>query len=100
MFHIFRLMVIATSLTACVSSTTPTESTPKPDLTNCPKDRPQICTRDYQPVCAVQNTGVRCVTTPCPSTAQKTYSNACSACADPRVIGHAPDACPASTTRQ
>ncbi len=100
MLYLLRLIVITVSLTACTSSPTLTESTPKPELTNCPEERPQICTRDYRPVCATKDTGVRCVTTPCPSTEQKTYSNACSACADSKVIGHIPEACSTPSTKQ
>jgi len=59
----------------------------------CPEPRPQMCTRDYRPVCATRDTGVRCVTTPCPSTEEKTYGNACSACADQDVISYRNGAC-------
>ena len=59
----------------------------------CPEPRPQMCTRDYRPVCATRDTGVRCVTNPCPSTEEKTYGNACSACADHNVISYRNGAC-------
>lgn len=98
MLYPFRLIVITLSLAACTSS--PKISTLKPELTNCSQERPQMCTMDYRPVCATKDTGVRCVTTPCHSTAQKTYSNACSACADSKVIGYVPDKCPSSSTAQ
>ncbi len=62
-------------------------------VVNCPEQRPEICTREYRPVCATRDTGVRCVTTPCPSTEQRTYSNGCSACADEKVISYRLDAC-------
>lgn len=100
MSYLLRIIVIATSLTACASPTAPTESDAKPTLTNCPQERTQICTMDYRPVCATRDTGVRCVTAPCHSTEQKTYSNACSACADAKVIGHIPDECPTSQTKR
>ncbi len=61
--------------------------------TRCGDPRPEMCTREYRPVCALRDTGVRCVTTPCPSTEWKTYGNACDACADADVIGHLPGAC-------
>lgn len=60
----------------------------------CVEPRPQICTMDYNPVCATRDTGVRCVTTPCDSTELATYANACGACADDRVYYHVPGACP------
>lgn len=98
--QLFRLIALTVSITACASPNTSTESKTKPELTLCPEQRPQICTMDYRPVCATRDTGVRCVTAPCPSTEQKTYSNACSACADVKVICHIPDECPASSSTQ
>jgi hypothetical protein len=62
-------------------------------FTPCPAERPQMCTREYLPVCASRDTGIRCVTTPCPSVEWKTYGNACDACSDPKVTGHRPGAC-------
>ncbi|PID99885.1 MAG: hypothetical protein CSA79_06185 [Thiothrix nivea] len=53
----------------------------------CSTPRPEICYELYQPVCAVRDNGVRCVTAPCPSTEKATYSNDCKACADPAVYG-------------
>ncbi|RRC98078.1 hypothetical protein [Amphritea balenae] len=48
-----------------------------PDLSS----RPQICTRDYRPVCSQGQQPAM------------TYGNACSACADPSVTGYTPGAC-------
>lgn len=62
-------------------------------LTACRDPRPEQCTQVYQPVCAVRDTGVRCVTTPCPSSEYVTYPNSCEACADPRVSSWKPGAC-------
>lgn len=62
--------------------------------TTCAEPRPEMCTRDYRPVCATVDTGIRCITTPCPSTEQRTYGNACSACGDKKVISHVPGECP------
>ena len=98
MGSLFRLIVLTVSLTACASPPSPTES--NVELTNCPEQRPTMCTMDYRPVCATRDTGVRCITTPCPSTELKTYSNACGACADLKVIGYVPDECPTSPTNQ
>lgn len=53
-----------------------------------------MCTREYRPVCADVDTGIRCITAPCPSTEKKTYSNGCTACADEKVTGYALGACP------
>lgn len=97
MSALLRVIVLTATLTACTAMPTPIESKPQPVFTNCPEQRPNVCTMDYRPVCATRDTGVRCVTTPCPSTEQKTYSNACGACADVKVIGHIPDECPTPT---
>ena len=51
----------------------------------CPEQRPEMCAQIYQPVCGIVDTGVRCVTTPCPSSTQKTFGNACTACAEASV---------------
>jgi len=64
------------------------------DFTACEEPRSPMCTKEYHPVCASVDTGVRCVTTPCPSMTKKTYGNACTACADAKVAGYVPGACP------
>ncbi len=51
-------------------------------LTICTEPRPEICTMDYRPVCAQHEDGTL-----------KTYSNGCTACSDPAVIGHREGAC-------
>ena len=61
--------------------------------TQCKSPRSQMCTREYRPVCATRDTGIRCVTTPCPSTEKFTKSNACTACADEKVFSYAEGAC-------
>lgn len=66
---------------------------PRAESTPCEEPRPEMCTREYRPVCADRDTGVRCITTPCPSTEQVTYGNACTACSDAKVIRHRPGAC-------
>lgn len=59
----------------------------------CSDPRPEICTREFVPVCASRDTGIRCVTTPCDSSEWVTSSNACTACSDPLVYGHRAGAC-------
>jgi len=57
----------------------------KHDLTLCTEPRPEVCTMDYQPVCGQrQLSGVE---------RWKTYSNACTACADAAVVGYKEGAC-------
>ncbi len=73
--------------------TSPPPSDPSTSIT-CITPRPEMCTKEYRPVCATRDSGVRCVTTPCPSTETATYGNACDACADPKVTSHRQGACP------
>ena len=63
------------------------------ELVVCAEPRPRICTHDYTPVCATRDTGIRCITTPCPTTKEITYSNGCTACSDKNVIAYRPGAC-------
>lgn len=67
---------------------------PEAHYTACEEPRRPMCTREYRPVCADVDTGVRCIKAPCPSSEKKTYSNACTACAEEKVLGHVPGACP------
>ena len=53
-----------------------------PGAVVCEDPRPQVCTMDYTPVCAIRDGGERA-----------TYANACGACADQRVNYHLPGAC-------
>ncbi len=96
MKHCAVLLAIS-MLFAC--STHQSEPEQERQQTQCPEQRPQICTMDYQPVCATRDTGVRCITTPCPSSEQKTYSNGCSACTDPAVVSYITGECPVTTIR-
>lgn len=57
-------------------------------LNQCPENRPDVCTQIYQPVCGLVDTGIRCITTPCPSAEFKTFGNACTACSDTNVTGY------------
>lgn len=50
--------------------------------TACGEPRPQMCTMDYRPVCGLRH-----------AAADRTYGNACAACADPDVIAHVPGVC-------
>lgn len=48
----------------------------------CTGQRPQICTRDYRPVCGTDVRG-----------ASRTYGNSCEACANKQVVSHRTGAC-------
>lgn len=41
------------------------------------QEEPAFCTAQYDPVCGEVDTGIRCITTPCPSPEKKTFGNAC-----------------------
>jgi hypothetical protein len=75
----------------------PAESSPQArnEPVQCTDPRPQVCTMIYDPVCATRDTGIRCVTTPCPSSELKTMSSGCSACSDAKVISYVKGECPA-----
>lgn len=63
------------------------------EFIECTLPRPQVCTFINMPVCAVRDTGIRCVTTPCNSTERINYANACSACSDPNVLSYTDGVC-------
>ena len=48
----------------------------------CEDPRPEVCTMDYRPVCAVHADG-----------SLATASNACVACSDPSVVGYRTGPC-------
>ena len=48
----------------------------------CEEPRPEICTREYVPVCGKLIDGNL-----------KTYGNRCEACADKNVVGYKPEPC-------
>lgn len=59
----------------------PTKNTPL--TTQCTDPRPQVCTMEYAPVCAVREGGVRAEA-----------SSACNACADDKITGYVLGPCP------
>ncbi len=77
----------------CVKEDNPVPPTEEEDLIGCTDPRPEICTMEYNPVCASVDNGIRCIQAPCPSTDWKTYATGCTACADKNVYGYKPGAC-------
>ncbi|MEP4486997.1 MAG: hypothetical protein ABJ013_15305 [Halioglobus sp.] len=75
------LCVLVSVLGACA---TPEATTPPTTLTQCTAPRPQVCTMQYEPVCANLVKG---------GTAE--YSSGCNACADDAVGGFEKGQCPA-----
>ena len=54
-----------------------------PDLRMCLEKRPQICTNEYNPVCATLADGTT-----------QTRATGCTACSDPEVVGWVMGECP------
>jgi hypothetical protein len=66
------------------------------ELVQCSADsrRADMCTQQFDPVCADLDTGVRCVRAPCPeSSERKTFSNACMACKEAKVMAYRKGSC-------
>lgn len=95
------MLILCCTLAACKitdSDAAPLPLAQTPDVSGkiqCKEPRPQACIEIYRPVCAVRDTGIRCITTPCPSIERVTYGNACSACADKAVFAYKAGACEA-----
>lgn len=75
----YNILLLLTIL--FVAGCSPTEEISDNTITVCPDIRPEICTQQYQPVCAQT------------SDSEKTFSNACVACSDASVVGYVADAC-------
>lgn len=64
-----------------IAGCSPAEEISDNTMTACPDIRPEMCTQQYQPVCA--QTGDD----------KKTFPNACVACSDSSVVGYKADEC-------
>ena len=69
---LFLILFVAPCLAGC-----DTNSDNKILDTTCSEPRPEVCTREYAPVCGYNSDG-----------ASKTYSNGCTACAEEEIIGY------------
>jgi hypothetical protein len=74
------VVALGLSLSACNGTTTPHSSSV--EGVQCVDPRPQVCTMEYNPVCAVLGDG-----------SSKQYSSPCNACADDAVKSHLSGAC-------
>jgi hypothetical protein len=81
---LFALLFAAATAPACAQQPTPTQPAPpaSPGQATCTAPRPQVCTKDYRPVCGTRIDGTR-----------QTYGNGCDACADANVVSHIPGPC-------
>ena len=87
--HIFLLVLLSLLSVACATSSKTPNDNPRYndepgalDLIICEEPRPQVCTREYNPVCATLQGG-----------GSKTYSTACTSCSDFDVVGYKMGAC-------
>jgi len=81
----FSLFSLSLLLVACATTTDEKNDIHEPgalDLILCEEPRPQICTREYNPVCATLKDG-----------AARTASTGCTSCSDPEVVGYKMGAC-------
>ena len=87
MLNIFRitlLMSLSLSLFACASYSEKNDINEPGalDLILCEEPRPQVCTREYDPVCGTLKDG-----------STTTGSTGCTSCSDPNVVGYKMGAC-------
>ncbi|MEH6825281.1 MAG: hypothetical protein V7629_15350 [Motiliproteus sp.] len=87
-FLLTPLMVLLL-LSGCNHTLQPGQQTTAPKQpAQCPQPRPETgqqvaCPMNYLPVCAIHADATR-----------STHANACSACANPEIIGYTDEACP------
>lgn len=78
--RVLTVVALGLSLSACNGTATPHTSSSQGSA--CVDPRPQVCTMEYNPVCAELDDG-----------SSKQYSSPCNACADDAVTSYLPDAC-------
>lgn len=92
--HSKPLLLVALALLALLSACSSVDTKGgNTGFYHCKTPRPEMCTREYKPVCGHIDTKIRCVTAPCPTGKHQTYGNSCSACAQPAVVGYEEGSC-------
>lgn len=88
LYMAFCTFTLSMTLNGC-SANTSTEITSlgkgdskKNNVTICTEPRPQICTREYKPVCAKLSDG-----------SVKTYATGCTACSNPDIVSYVEGPC-------
>lgn len=88
------LLLAGCGVTTPEAGPDPAAMTARDDYTACVDPRPELCTMEYVPVCALRATGVQCVTEPCDGAYERvTKPNRCGACEDVAVVGYVAGAC-------
>jgi hypothetical protein len=92
---IIILMLLALVLFFAVDPLDKPNEAPIKDHIPCqPEQRnADACIEIFQPVCGLVDTNIRCITEPCPSSKQQTFSNSCHACRDKNVLGYTRGEC-------
>ena len=60
---------------------------------SCKEPRPVFCPEIYSPVCALIDTGIRCIMAPCPVDKYETRPNSCQARISNNLYGYLPGVC-------
>jgi len=76
------VLFAAAAAPACAQQTPPAQPPAPPGQVMCTEPRPQVCTKDFRPVCATRRDSTR-----------RTYGNGCDACVDANVVSHVPGPC-------
>jgi len=82
MFGKLSIILLGLLLVAITACNTVAEDELDGHFNQCTEPRPQICTREWNPVCATKTNG-----------SKATYATGCTACADPEVKGYVPGEC-------
>ena len=89
----YKFLLSVILLTGCAgiqqNDMTPSPKDAAPGSTDvilCENPRPQMCTREYAPVCATLSNGT-----------QQTYATACTSCSDTSVISYVDGECSMNT---
>jgi hypothetical protein len=77
MLNRYLTLVFICCLSAACSMNSPTVQH------SCEDPRPEACTREYVPVCAIKS-----------DKSEGLYANGCSACSNSKVVGYNEGACP------
>jgi hypothetical protein len=78
----FSAVTAAGIAIACAPRAIPDDPPPAGPLVLCVDPRPELCSREYLPVCGTRVDG-----------SDWTYANRCSACGHATVVGHRPGEC-------